>query len=624
VKRKKLGEVLQERGKISAPDLAKIISEQQGKVIRLGELMLQRGTINKPDLTSALEEVTNIPYCDSAKAHPSPEALGSIAEAIARRCCALPLERQGSRLIVVMAEPQNLVLIDELRFTSGTEIVTRFGFRDEILQAIATQYASSDAPPAAGDEPAADSGDSPAPKLEFISTSSRQASREAIEQIQAEIQQKRSPAVRVVSQVIWAALERQASDIHIEPRVDDTIVRVRVDGVLRDLLHVPRTLQNALVSRIKILSDMDIAERRAPQDGRFVVAIGERQIDMRVSSLPTQYGEKVVMRLLESQAPLATFEQLGFPPQIEEGINRVLAMPQGMLLVTGPTGSGKSTTLYSALIRLRKPAVNIITVEDPVEYVLPGINQVLVNTRAGLTFASCIRSILRQDPNVIMIGEIRDHETAEIAMKAAQTGHMVLSTLHTNDSLSAVIRLLDLDIPSYLIAASVSGILGQRLVRRLCKCHIEQPARPEYRARLAELGVLEPADVEYLPVGCAVCDQTGYKGRVGIYELLLVDEAVRGAIRENRQVDAIRDAARSNGMKLMQDDALEKVREGITTLDEVLRVVPFETAAPSECSSCGQPVPSAYRFCPHCGATRAQGKESTLPRELVSDGALRP
>src|SRR5579864_5517706 len=259
---------------------------------------------------------------------------------------------------------------------------------------------------------------------------------------------------------------------------------------------------------------MDIAERRAPQDGRFMVAVGSRRVDMRVSTLPTQFGEKVVMRLLEATAPLLGFAELGFSPDLAHRISQLLALPQGMLLVTGPTGSGKSSTLYSCLNLLRKPAVNIVTVEDPVEYELPGINQVHVNVRAGLTFAGTLRSILRQDPNVIMVGEIRDLETAEIAMKAAQTGHLVLSTLHTNDSLSAIIRLLDLEIPPYLIAASLSGIMAQRLVRKLCICHSEAAPSAEYRTRIAELGIAEPMKTEYLPGACEICDRTGFKGRV--------------------------------------------------------------------------------------------------------------
>ena len=627
MRRKRLGEVLHEQGKISAEDLSKAIYEQTGKAIRLGELLLARGLVHKFDLLLALEEVIGIPYQDCTRILPTAEALQRIPRGIAERCRALPIEQNGTRLTVVMAEPQNLSLVDELSFTGGAEIVPLLGFSSEILEAIAKNYGVSEPLKPAEQErespqgDTAESEDTAAAGMEFVSTSSRQANREAFQEVQAEVRQKRTPAVQVVSEIIQAALTRQASDIHIEPQAADTAVRLRVDGVLRDLRRVPRKLQNSLISRLKILSDMDIAERRAPQDGRFMVVAGERKMDMRVSSLPTQYGEKLVMRLLESEAPVMNFAQLGFPGPIDEGLQHLLDLPQGMLLVTGPTGSGKSTTLYAALHRVRKPSVNIITVEDPVEYVLPGINQVHVNARAGLTFASCLRSILRQDPNVIMIGEIRDRETAEIAMKAAQTGHLVLSTLHTNDSVSAVVRLLDLEIPSYMMAASLAGILAQRLVRRLCKCRIQVPARPEFLARMAAATGGRLPESEYQTVGCAACEGTGYKGRVGVYELLCVDEPVRAAIRDGR-IDVIQDAARAQGMKLMQEDAIDKVRAGVTTLSEVQRVVAFESAQILKCPACKQPQTSAFRFCPHCGAPRENRSGGRKFAESATESVL--
>ena len=413
-------------------------------------------------------------------------------------------------------------------------------------------------------------------------------------------------------------MSKQASDIHIEPQAAVTIVRIRVDGVLRELRRIPRAIQNSLISRIKILSDMDIGERRAPQDGRFMVSVGPRKIDMRVSTLPTQYGEKVVMRLLETIGAAAQLRRPGIPSGHCRRITSLLALPQGMLLVTGPTGSGKSTTLYSALNLLRKPAVNIVSVEDPVEYALPGINQVHVNTRAGLTFASCLRSILRQDPNVIMVGEIRDLETAEIAMKAAQTGHLVLSTLHTNDSISAVARLLDLGIPEYLIASSLTGILAQRLVRKLCSCRTYERVTPEYVERLGEVGSSRFPDRFARPVGCAVCDKTGYRGRVGIYELLVIDESIRAILRGGFKPELIRNAARGNGMRRMQEDALEKLYVGITTLEEIIRVVPIETVAPSECTECGHELLPAFHYCPYCGL-QARARRARLPFGIVTE-----
>ncbi len=426
--------------------------------------------------------------------------------------------------------------------------------------------------------------------------------------------------------MISAAVTKDASDIHIEPQATDTGVRLRVDGMLRDFERIPRSLQNSLVSRIKILSDMDIAERRTPQDGRFLVKFSGRKVEMRVSTLPTQYGEKVVMRLLESKAPLQDFTLLGISPEISETLTRILDRPQGMLLVTGPTGSGKSTTLYCSLGVVRKPTVNIVTVEDPVEYGMPGINQVQVNTKAGLTFASCLRSILRQDPDIIMVGEIRDAETAEIAVKAAQTGHLVLSTLHTNDSVSAVTRLLDIGIPGFQIAASVTGIMAQRLVRRLCSCHEQIPASHKYILRLLQEGIVNPPAMEHVPRGCAECDLTGYKGRIGIYELLLMDDTIRSAIRSGGRNEEIRDLARNNGMKLMQENALERVCEGLTTLDEVQRVVPFERIHGGRCASCQHELSAAFLFCPHCGEKKFWDQNaSNSPRHsLVVEEAVKP
>ena len=604
MKKKKLGEVLRDRGMISPGDLQKVIGEQQGKLIHLGELMLERSLVSKEDLGAALEEVSHIPYMDCASIAPDPSALKLVPRSMAERLCVLPMRKEQNRLIVAMAAPQNLSALDELRFTTGWEISPRLSFRSELEQAIGKHYG-------------AESGQASSygtirgterkhfEEVEFISTSSRQANQEAIQEIQADLRQKKTPAVRLVSEVIQVALANRASDIHIEPRVSDTVVRMRVDGVLHDHQLIPRGLQNSLISRVKILSDMDISERRIPQDGRFMVSIREKQLDLRVSTLPTQYGEKIVIRLLETSAPLTSFTDLGMSPDISERLSDILSAPQGMILVTGPTGSGKSTTLYSCLHKLRQASVNIVTVEDPIEYVLPGINQVHVNTRAGLTFVSCLRSILRQDPNIIMVGEIRDMETAEIVMKAAQTGHLVLSTLHTNDSVSAIVRLLDLGIPGYLISSSVTGILAQRLVRLLCPCHRVEPASPEFQSRMAQFGLFKLPKSMAVPMGCDKCGQTGYSGRVGIYEFLRVDDSVRAIIRNSGNVDEIRNSAVSNGMRLMQEDAMDKILSGVTTLEEILRAVPTENVSFPECQRCNERILPLFKYCPHCGAKNA-------------------
>ena len=606
--KKKLGEVLQERGQISPADLAKAIADQHGKVIHLGELMLDRGLVGRAELASALAEVVRVPFVDCAAVKPTPEALRMIPKTVALKCCVLPLGVQNSTLSIAMAEPQNLAIVDEIRFVAGINIAPRLGFRADIAAAIEQNYGKATKPTTedpwngGSEEPEEPEEHGTGKGIEFVSTSSRQANREAIQEVQAELMHKRTPAVRVVSEIIGAAVDKRASDIHIEPQASGLIVRVRVDGLLRDLRREPRALQNALVSRIKILADMDISERRAPQDGRFLVRLHGRQIDLRVSTLPTQYGEKVVMRLLDSAGALLNLSELKMPKQVESALRDVLSLPQGMLLVTGPTGSGKSTTLYASLNLLRQPAANIVTVEDPVEYVLPGINQVLVNNKAGLTFASCLRSILRQDPNVIMVGEIRDRETAEIAMKAAQTGHLVLSTLHTNDSLSAVTRLIDLGVAGFMIASSVSAVLAQRLVRRLCSCRRKIPVSGETADRLAAVGISRAIEDLWVPAGCELCDQTGFRGRIGVYEMLVLDDAIRQAIRDEQKGDSLRSLAQNSGLKLMQEDACDKIVEGITSLEEVMRVVPVQNAEASRCPSCGGRTNLSFAYCPLCGA----------------------
>ena len=620
MKRKKLGEILQDRGHISAENLQKLFKEQESKMVRLGELILETGLVDKPSLVKAIEEVSHVTYTDCASIQSELEALACVPKSMALRLDVLPICMDHTRLVVAMAEPQNVTTIDEVRFSSGKDLSPRFGFRSEIQSAILRNYARAESA-ARGRKASGAPGDAPPEDeqtIEFISTSTRQANRDAIQEIQAELNKRKTPAVRIVSEIIQKAIGKHASDIHVEPQASCTAIRIRVDGVLRELDTVPLNIQNSLVSRLKILADMDIGERRAPQDGRFMVAVGSARVDMRVSTLPTQYGEKVVIRLLEATAPVSSFGSLGLPPGLAARLLQCMAQPQGMLLVTGPTGSGKSTTIYSALNLLRKPSVNVVTVEDPVEYALPGVNQVQVNVRAGLTFATCLRSILRQDPNVIMIGEIRDLETAEIAMKAAQTGHMVLSTLHTNDSISAVARLLDLGIPEYLIASSVSAILAQRLVRKLCECHVLKDVTKAYSERLIAAGWSNPPSQIAWPKGCSVCDFTGYKGRIGIYELLSIDESIRTILRGAYKPDLVRDAARLGGMRKMQEDALEKLQAGITTLDEIIRVVPMEMQTEAVFEHCGQKLSALFRYCPYCGVSR-EAEDQSLSAASVLD-----
>jgi type IV pilus assembly protein PilB len=614
MRKRRLGDVLKERKRVTEADIDKILQETQGKALLLGELMLDRGLVAKEDLVSALEEVTSYRYVDARFATVEKAVLSLVPRAAAVRYCALPMIKDGKRMVTVMAEPQNLRALDELRFISGLEVAPRLGIRSEILAAIEKCYGEAEGEsrrPAAREDPGMpfieqiDVSD-----MQFVTASASERNKAAMNEFEAELRNEKTPAVRLASAILASAAAKKASDIHIEPQAMSTVVRIRVDGVLRELTHVPNELQMQLISRLKILADMDIAERRQPQDGRFLVTSGTRHLDLRVSTLPTHYGEKVVMRLLDPAATKVPFTDLGISEDNSKALTSVLGLPQGMVLVTGPTGSGKSTTLYSALNLVRSPTVNIITVEDPVEYKVEDVNQVQINPKAGLTFASCLRSMLRQDPNIIMVGEIRDAETAEIALQAAQTGHLVLSTLHTNDAVSAVTRLLDLNIPGFLISASVTAILAQRLVRKLCPCRNEAPMSQDYAARLLAAGVTDIDNKMYVPVGCASCDNTGYRGRVGIYEMLLFDEQIRGAVRSGVRDEEVRNLARAAGMRLMQEDALDKVKRGMTTLEEVLRVVPFENVVAVRCRSCAKPLAPAFLFCPYCGAGTRQQQPS--------------
>ena len=620
MRKKRLGEVLRDRKRVSDEVLEQALAEQQKNAGLLGEMLLERGLVGKDDLVSALEEVTHFRYVDARYATVERAVLKLVPKAAALRYGVLPLIREGKRIVAVMAEPQNLHVLDELRFLTGMDISPRLGFKSEITEAVEKCYADEDGAPVtttAEQMPFIEQVD--VSDMQFFTASSSERNKAAMSEFEAELRNEKTPAVRLVSAILYAAATKKASDVHIEPQALGTVVRIRVDGVLRELTHIPSELTSFLVSRIKILADMDISERRVPQDGRFLVQIGASPLDLRVSTLPTHEGEKVVMRLLDPAATRVGFEKLGLSAELALGLSSMLTAPQGMLLVTGPTGSGKSTTLYASLNQLRSPSVNIITVEDPIEFRVEDVNQVQINPKQGLTFATALRSILRQDPNVIMVGEIRDQETAEIALQASQTGHLVMSTLHTNDSIAAITRLLDLGVPGFLIAASLTGVVAQRLVRKLCKCHDEIAITPEHVSRLLAAGIVDFGSTTFVPVGCSDCDNSGYKGRVGIYELLSMDEQIRSAVRGGVRDEEVRNMARSGGMRLMQEDALEKVKNGVTTLEEVLRVVPFDNAMGVRCRNCGKALAPSFLFCPYCGAGTRQSAQT--PRPLARAGA---
>ena len=603
--RKRLGDLLQEQGRVSHRDIESAVQEQRRSSILLGELLLQRGLVSKDELITALQEITRAKYVDCQTAQVSPDALSLISRGVAARCSALPLSLEGKRLVVVMAEPQNLATIDELRFYSSMDISPRLGFAAEINEAIDKYYGQAASEPVEVEEETLlqiDQADSSI--IEFLGVETIGSEKEAINEFYAAKAKQRTPAVQLFSALVAAAAEKKASDIHIDPQASTTVVRLRVDGILRDLIMVPLQMQESLVSRIKILANMDIAERRAPQDGRIMVRVGQNKLDLRVATLPTHYGEKVVIRLLDPRSAQISLGDLGLSAEQLNVVTEALTNPQSMFLVTGPTGSGKTTTLYAALNLIRSRTVNVITVEDPIEYMIEGINQVQVHTKAGRTFATCLRSILRQDPNVIMVGEIRDSETAEIALTAAQTGHMVLSTLHTNDSVAAIMRLIDLNVSPSLVAASMTAVIAQRLLRRLCDCRDEAPIPSQFAARLSAAGLPGIGSRMNVPVGCPKCDETGYKGRVGVFELLLFNDQIRSLVRSNAPPGKVRNAIRSSGIRSFQEEALEKVRMGLTSLEEVFRVIAFNPDVPAGCRVCKRQLSPDFLLCPYCGADR--------------------
>ncbi len=550
-------------------DLAKAKAEEEG--IPLDLALVGEQIVAEEDLLELLSEQYQVAMVDLDEAPLDPDLTGLLPESTARRYLALPLYKKGHTIVVAMAQAWDVARVDEVRFSIGRSIRPVLAPRRQLQQKLDELFVPSAEATAEGAVPqeGADFLQRALEEMEDIDMAS--PDREEDENTQQLLQESSaSPIVKIVNDILIRAIHKGASDIHIEPQEDGVIVRFRVDGALREEMRLPLKAQNAVISRIKVLGDMDISVARRPQDGRIKLHYQDEPLDLRVSTLPTYWGEKVVMRVLDQSGVGLGLEKLGFLRGERELIEQIMHQPQGMLLVTGPTGSGKTTTLYSVLAAINQEDVNIITVEDPVEYQLPKINQVPVNPKAGMTFAAGLRSILRQDPNVIMVGEIRDQETAEIALESAETGHMVFSTLHTNSAAGAITRFLDMDVPSYLLASSLSGVLAQRLLRRNCPDCIEaveigEGLRVKYNI---------PGDVTfYEGRGCPTCEGQGTKGRVGAYELLVADKDVTEAIHEGMAEAALVDRARRNGMHLMFEDGLIKAMQGVVSLPEVLRAL---------------------------------------------------
>jgi len=562
----RLGDRLVAEKLITTEQLQRALAEQKGSADKLGTILVRLGFITEDSLVSFLSKQYSIPAITVAQVDPDPDVLKLVPEQIAKKHSVLPIKRMGNTLTLAMADPTNVFALDDVGFMTGLQIQPVVASEAAIRKAFERLYDTggsvndmmSELEEADTDVEVVEGGEEAFTKADVFDL--KESADEA-------------PVVRLINMILTDAIRRGASDIHLEPYEKVFRVRFRIDGVLHEIMTPPKRLEAALTSRVKIMATLDIAERRLPQDGRIKLRYHQREIDFRVSTLPTIFGEKTVMRILDKDALQLDLTALGFDPWSMEQFTKAIHSPYGMILITGPTGSGKTTTLYSAIHTINSPDINIMTAEDPVEYNLKGVNQVQVNDEIGRTFAACLRSFLRQDPDVILVGETRDLETAQIGIRAALTGHLVLSTLHTNDCPSTPARLLDMGIPPFLVSSSLQLILAQRLGRRVCRdCREPYEATEEslvpYGHVPQGLGTIN----FYKGKGCQTCNFTGMKGRVAIYEVMPITTEIRDLILRNATTNEIQDAACSQGMKTLRQNALQKVIDGVTTVEEVLRV----------------------------------------------------
>ena len=550
----RLGDLLLQRKEITQEQLDDALKVQKTSGKKIGEILIEKGYLTEKTMLNALSEQLGLEIVNLDNYHINIDATALISEKLAKRTNAIPIKIINDKILVAMSEPLNIFDIEDIEMESGKKAEVVLSFKGQIATAIEKHMGRRSAEKAVED---------------FNRENLINEDFDAINE-EVDFTVSNSPVVRLINSLIKQALKMGASDIHIEPLENRIRVRVRVDGDLQEILTPSKHTQSAIVTRVKIMAGMNIAEKRIPQDGRIEMKIDDSLVDLRISVLPTVYGEKIVMRLLDRGNFLKSKEELGFTPENMEMFDAIMDSPNGVILVTGPTGSGKTTTLYAALNELNKINKNIITVEDPVEYKIEGINQVQVNTKAGLLFATGLRSILRQDPYIIMVGEIRDEETAEIEVRAAITGHLVISTLHTNDAPSTVMRLQDMGIKPFLLAASLRGIVAQRLVKRICT-----NCKTEYEASDIEknlLGVNGNVTL-HRGRGCPKCYYTGYSGRIAIHEILKMDKDVREAVQNGRNADELAAGAQKAGMKTLRDNCLGLVLSGITTTDEFSQIV---------------------------------------------------
>jgi len=550
----------------------KMITEEQASSIEtmsiqsgenFEETLLNSGTLSEKDYYTCISKYFNIPFITVSEFPEEPVTIPLVNSKFLKQNFIFPLKLEGNTLHVAIRNPFDTDTIDNLSIITGYDVKTYLAPEEDIGEKLEEHYGSGSMEKIIEDIDEEE--------LEVISTDEDEDVGHLMDMA------REAPVIRLVNLLITRAVETGASDIHIEPFEDKLRVRYRIDGVLFDAESPPRSLQAAIISRIKIMAELNIAERRLPQDGRIKLKVGRKKVDFRVSTVPTQYGESVVMRILDRESAFLTLTQLGFPEKTLRKFEHLIKLPHGIILITGPTGSGKTTTLYAALDKINNIDKKIITIENPVEYELSGVNQIQVKPSIGLTFANGLRSIVRQDPDIIMVGEIRDYETAEIAVQSALTGHLVFSTLHTNDAAGAITRLQDMGVESFLASSVMEGIMAQRLVRILCpECKEPFEFTPKMQANLSVRDKISDIITIYREKGCEACKYTGYKGRTGIYELLMVDDDIRKLILEKAPSNIIKQAAMSKGMLTLREDGWEKVKEGITTLEEVFRVTQDE------------------------------------------------